>query len=139
MPTIESLKKAMTTFERQGGTVNVIICDDGLQLISEEDKARRIDYYAMNNIAHVARPPHEKDGFQRRGRFKKAGNLNYCNSLSLRIEDLMDEMRAERLAEEEKPMEMWSEGDDKKLYDEALAKALEESEGRTWAAGNVRM
>jgi hypothetical protein len=36
-------------------------------------------------------------------------------------------------------MEMWSEGDDKKLYDEALAKALEESEGRTWAAGNVRM
>jgi hypothetical protein len=139
MPTIESLKKAMTTFERQGGTVNVIICDDGMQLISEEDRQRRTDYYAMNNIAYVARPAHAKDGFQRRGRFKKAGNLNHCNALSLRIEDIMDEMRAEILTEEEKPMECWSENDDKKLYDAALIKALEESEGKTWASGNVRM
>lgn len=139
MPTIESLKKAMTTFERQGGTVNVIICDDGLQLVSEEDRHRRTEYYAMNNIAYVARPPHEKDGFQRRGRFKKAGNLNHCNALSLRIEDIMDEMRAEILASEEKPMELWSEADDGKLYETALVRALEEGEGKTWASGNVRM
>jgi hypothetical protein len=139
MPTIESLKKAMTTFERQGGTVNVIVCDDGLQLVSEEDRRRRTEYYAMNNIAYVARPPHGQDDFQRRGRFKKAGNLNYCNSLSLQIEDLMDEMRVEILSNEEKSIEMWSEAEDKKLYEVALAKALELSEGRTWAAGNVRM
>jgi hypothetical protein len=139
MPTVESLKKAMTTFERQGGTVNVVVCDDGLQLISEEDRHRRIEYYAKNNLAYVARPPHGKEGFQRRGRFKKAGNLNYCNALSWRIEDLMDEMRDEILSSEEKPMECWSEEEDTKLYEIALAKAIEESEGRTWAAGNVRM
>jgi hypothetical protein len=139
MPTIESLKKAMTTFERQGGTVNVIICDDGLQLVSEADRHRRLEYYAKNDIAHVARPGHGQDGFQRHGRFKKAGNLNYCNTLSLRIEDLMDEMRAEILANEEKGMEMWSEEEDKRLYEVALAKAIEESAGKTWAAGNVRM
>jgi len=139
MPTIESLKKAMTTFERQGGTVNVIVCDDGLQLISEGDRHRRVEYYAKNNLAYVARPAHGQDGFQRRGRFKKAGNLNYCNALSLRIEDLMDEMRVEILSNEEKSVEAWSEEEDKKLYEVALAKAIEESEGRTWAAGNVRM
>jgi hypothetical protein len=139
MPTIESLKKAMTTFERQGGTVNIVVCDDGLQLVSEEDRRRRTEYYTSNNIAYVARPAHGQDGFQRKGRFKKAGNLNYCNSLSLRIEDLMDEMRVEILAEEEKGIDMWSEEEDKRLYDIALAKAIEESEGKTWAAGNVRM
>lgn len=139
MPTVESLKKAMTTFERQGGTVNVIVCDDGLQLISEEDRQRRTEYYAINNIAYVARPPHGQDDFQRKGRFKKAGNLNYCNTLSLRVEDLMDEMRIEILANEEKGMEMWSEVEDRKLYEVALAKAIEESNGKTWAAGNVRM
>lgn len=138
-PTIESLKKAMTTYERQGGTVNVIVCDDGLQLVDEHDRQQRIEYYSMNNIAYVSRPPHGQDGFQRRGRFKKAGNLNYCNSLSLQIEDLMDEMRVEILSNEEKPMEMWSEAEDKKLYEVALGKAIEISEGKTWAAGNVRM
>jgi hypothetical protein len=59
--------------------------------------------------------------------------------LSLRIEDLMDEMRAEILVNEEKGMEMWSEEEDKRLYEVALAKAIEESAGKTWAAGNVRM
>jgi hypothetical protein len=51
----------------------------------------------------------------------------------------MDEMRAEILANEEKGMEMWSEEEDKRLYEVALAKAIEESAGKTWAAGNVRM
>lgn len=139
IPTLESLKKAMTNFERQGGTVNVIVCDDGLQLVDEQDQQRRIQYYAMNNVAYVARPPHGQDGFQRRGRFKKAGNLNHCNSLSLQVEDLMDEMRVEILSHDGKSMEMWSEGEDKKLYEVALGKALEIREGKTWAAGNVRM
>ena len=139
MPTIESLKRAMTTFERQGGTVNVIVCDDGLQLISEGDRHRRVEYYARNNIAYVARPPHGQEGFERRGRFKKAGNLNYCNALSLRVEDLMDEMKVEMSSNEEKPVDSWSEEEDKKLYEVALVKIVEESQGRTWAAGNVRM
>lgn len=93
----------------------------------------------MNNLAYVSRPPHGKDGFERKGRFKKAGNLNFCNTLSLRVEDLMDEMRAEVMEEEEKVIENWSDLDEKRLYDLALEKAVEESEGRAWAAGNIRM
>lgn len=119
--------------------MNVIICDDGLQLVSEEEKQRRINYYNMNNIAFVARPGHGQDGFQRKGRFKKAGNLNFCNTLSLRVERLMDAARLRVMAEGSKGIEHWSELDERSIYEEALAQAVTESEGRAWAAGNIRM
>lgn len=137
MPTIESLKKAITIFERQGGSVNVIICDDGLQLCNAEEKARRTQYYSLNNLAYVARPPHGQDGFLRRGRFKKAGNLNHCNAISLRIEEILDELRP--VAEMEHGRAKWSETEEAAIYDIALAQAIRESNGRTWAAGNIRM
>ena len=139
IPTIESVKKATTTFERQGGRVNIIVCDDGLQLVTEDEKRRRMKFYTDNNLAYVARPPHGQNGFQRRGRFKKAGNLNHCNTLSLRVEEIMDETRAEVVARLGKTMEWWSETDEKLLYNEALTKALVETEGRSWAQGNIRI
>jgi hypothetical protein len=139
IPTLESLRTAITTFERQGGSVNVIVCDDGLQLISEAERKQRVEYYARNNIAYVARPPHGQDGFLRRGRFKKAGNMNHCNALSLKVEAMMDEMRAEQLEQDGRRIELWSQGDDTKVYDAALTKALEEAERKTWAGGNIRM
>lgn len=74
-PTVESLKRAITTFERQGGTVNVIVCDDGLQLVSEDMKQERIKYYEANNIGYCARPPHGQNGFLRRGKFKKVSYI----------------------------------------------------------------
>ena len=52
--------------------------DDGLQLLNEEEREKRITFYADHNIGWVARPPHSStDGYQRAGRFKKASNLNY--------------------------------------------------------------
>lgn len=117
----------------------MIVCDDGLQLVSEEDKSRRIEYYSKNNLAYVSRPPHGKDGFQRKGRFKKAGNLNFCNTLSLRVEDLMDEYRGLAMESDGKVAETWSDTDEKRIYDQALAQAVGESDGRAWAAGNIRM
>ncbi|KAL7418822.1 hypothetical protein Q5752_006506 [Cryptotrichosporon argae] len=139
IPTIDSLKKAITTYERQGGSVNVIVCDDGLQLLSEEERNRRIQYYSLNNVAYVARPAHGQDGFLRRGRFKKAGNLNYCNTLSWEIEDIMDELRPAKQAELEIGPEQWLERDEREVYADALKIAVDASEGRTWAAGNVRI
>lgn len=139
MPTVESIKKAITTFERQGGSVNVIVCDDGLQLVDVKERNRRIKYYLDNNLAYVARPPHGQDGFLRRGRFKKAGNLNYTNRLSLKVEDLMVELKPEAMERTGVTEEYWSEADERMLYEEALAKGLELDEGRTWAAGNIRM
>lgn len=139
MPTIESLKRAITTFERQGGSLNVIVCDDGLQLLSPVERDRRIRYYRNNNLAYVARPPHGQDGFLRRGRFKKAGNLNYANRLSLKIEDTMKDMRPAQLEAMAITEDEWCEADEALLYRLALESVIEQDEGKTWAEGNARM
>lgn len=72
IPTIRSLKQAISTYELQGGSANIFINDDGLQIIDEEERQARIDFYADNSIGWTARPKHNSDGFIRRGKFKKA-------------------------------------------------------------------
>jgi len=90
-PSVFSLKKAMQTYARQGGTSAIFVHDDGLQCITEEERDARITFYADHNIGWVARPPHGADGFVRAGRFKKASNMNYGLTLSLKLEKhLMD-------------------------------------------------
>ena len=87
-PSIQSIKKAMKTYARQGGTSTIFINDDGLQLLPPAERGARITYYTNHGIGWVARPPHsnEPDGFKRAGRFKKASNMNYALQLSLRLE-----------------------------------------------------
>ncbi|WRT65029.1 uncharacterized protein IL334_001971 [Kwoniella shivajii] len=138
IPTVESLKKAITTYERQGGSVNIFVFDDGMQLWDEEEQEIRKAYYDRNNIGWTARPKHGKDGFIRKGRFKKASNMNFGNRLSLRVEEIMDELRPNG-EEESDPNWHWSDEDEREIYDEALARSLEESEGIAWAAGNIRV
>jgi cellulose synthase/poly-beta-1,6-N-acetylglucosamine synthase-like glycosyltransferase len=88
-PSCESLKKAMQTYARQGGTSSIMICDDGMQLLSPELAAERRAYYANHGIGWVARPGHSSkpDGFKRAGRFKKASNMNYALKISLKLEE----------------------------------------------------
>ncbi|KAI0087250.1 glycosyl transferase family group 2-domain-containing protein [Irpex rosettiformis] len=95
-PSIESLKKAMQTYARQGGTSTIFINDDGLRVISREERDARIAYYANHGIGWVARPKHDNapDGFHRAGRFKKASNMNYGLSLSLKLERHLAELQA---------------------------------------------
>lgn len=74
-PSVFSIKRAMQTYARQGGTSAIFICDDGLQLLPEKDRQERIDFYANHNIGWVARPAHngkDPQGFKRAGKFKKA-------------------------------------------------------------------
>ncbi|KAF7317249.1 hypothetical protein HMN09_00460000 [Mycena chlorophos] len=85
-PSILSIKKAMQTYARQGGTSNIFICDDGIQLIDEDLRKERMEFYANHNVGWTARPKHGKDGFFRKGKFKKASNMNYGLALSLRLE-----------------------------------------------------
>ncbi|KAL0953507.1 hypothetical protein HGRIS_004733 [Hohenbuehelia grisea] len=96
-PSIHSLQKAMVTYARQGGTSSIFICDDGMQLISEDDRVARMAFYAKHSIGWVARPGHssEKDGFKRAGRFKKASNMNYCLAVANRMEEILLEMLVE--------------------------------------------
>lgn len=71
----------MQTYARQGGTSTIFIHDDGLQLLNEEEREKRIAFYADHNIGWVARPPHSSSsdgyGYKRAGRFKKASNMNH--------------------------------------------------------------
>jgi hypothetical protein len=82
-PTIRSLKRAIATYEMQGGTCNIFINEDGMQLISEEDRAAKKEFYEENNIGWVARPKDKsqvmvkgvEQTFLRRGKFKKGKML----------------------------------------------------------------
>ncbi|EEB96576.1 hypothetical protein MPER_04269, partial [Moniliophthora perniciosa FA553] len=94
MPSIQSLKRAMQTYARQGGTSSLFINDDGIRLLPAIERNTRIAYYADQNIGWVARPQHENEenGFKRAGRFKKASNLNYGDFLHLMADLGIDEL-----------------------------------------------
>lgn len=66
-PTVKSIKQAISTYELQGGSANMFINDDGLQLLDEDERRARIDFYADHSIGWVARPKHG-DNFIRRGK-----------------------------------------------------------------------
>jgi hypothetical protein len=135
-PTILSIKAAISTYEMQGGTANIFINDDGMQLVSPEIAQARQDFYEEHNIGWVSRPKHNPNpqngdnAFIRRGKFKKASNMNYALWASTRIED--------RLANIHRSSS-WTSNDEAAVYEEALATIIAEDEGRTWAAGNIRM
>ncbi|CAG8697765.1 10414_t:CDS:2 [Acaulospora colombiana] len=74
-PSCESLKKAMQTYARQGGTSSIMICDDG----------------------HSSKP----DGFKRAGRFKKASNMNYALKISLKLEEHLRVLANDENAEQD--------------------------------------
>ncbi|KAF9530692.1 glycosyl transferase family group 2-domain-containing protein [Crepidotus variabilis] len=118
-PSVFSLKKAMQTYARQGGTSAIFIHDDGLQSLGKEEQEKRIRFYADHNIGWVARPPHSDapDGFKRAGRFKKASNMNYGLQLSLSMEKHILALEAS----EEKFDGSYS------LEEKALEMAIEES------------
>ncbi|KAK7526800.1 glycosyl transferase family group 2-domain-containing protein [Phyllosticta citriasiana] len=128
-PTVRSIKKAISTYELQGGTANILMHDDGIQLISEDEKQARIDFYADNNIGWTARPKHGADGFVRKGKFKKASNMNF----GLRLSNLVEE-RLNKVERHDK----WSSRDENEAYEVCLQEILEE-EKIAWAAGNIRV
>jgi cellulose synthase/poly-beta-1,6-N-acetylglucosamine synthase-like glycosyltransferase len=129
VPTVKSIKQAMSTYELQGGSANMFINDDGLQLISEEDRRARIEFYADHSIGWVARPKHGENGFLRRGKFKKASNMNFALMISCKVE--------EKLAAIQRTPD-WSQNDEAQAYERSLKEVLEE-DGRAWADGNIRV
>jgi hypothetical protein len=58
-----------------------------MSVISEEEARARVEYYFDNNIGWVARPPHNKDGFVRKGKFKKASNMNFALNVANKVEE----------------------------------------------------
>ena len=80
-PTLISAIKQSKRYTLETGAVcNIIVCDDGLQLISLEEKEERLHFYEKENIGVSARP--HPSQHKRNGRFKKAGNLNFSLNYS---------------------------------------------------------
>lgn len=135
-PTVKSIKAAISTYEMQGGTANIFINDDGMQIVPPEEAQERREYYEEHNIGWVARPKHNpkpKEGevqFVRAGKFKKASNMNYALNVSARVEDKLNAHPREQ---------HWSPDQEHSMYESALAAIVQEDDGRTWAAGNVRL
>ncbi|TVY28420.1 hypothetical protein LHYA1_G002821 [Lachnellula hyalina] len=135
-PTIMSLKAAISTYELQGGTANIFVNDDGLQLLSQDEAQQRRDFYEEHNIGWVARPKHnpkpegDDNAFVRRGKFKKASNMNYALMISNKVEDKL--LLLERF-------QGWTQDHEYAAYERCLAEALHEEDGRAWADGNIRV
>lgn len=132
VPTVRSLKEAMTTYELQGGSCNLFVNDDGLQLLDPDKRQARIDFYLDSNIGYVARPPHSNapGGFKRRGKFKKASNMNFALMISNKIED--------KLLSVQRGLG-WNEYAEEKAYRSALQEVIRETGGVAWADGNIRL
>lgn len=135
-PTIESLKTAISTYEMQGGTANIFINDDGMDLISPEDAQARKDFYEDHNIGWVARPKQvekpDKNGrtFLRRGKSKKASNMNYAMWVSVRVEEMLAKVNR---------TEDWTQDQEADEYDKALSWIIEEEGGYMQADGDIRI
>lgn len=137
-PTVLSIKGAISTYEMQGGTASIFINDDGMQLISPEAAQARRDFYDEHKIGWVARPGHGsvvgsgsgQKPFNRRGKFKKASNMNFCLNISNKVEERLS--RVDRSGN-------WTQRRENRMYKRALAAVLSEDKGRTWADGNIRI
>jgi len=133
-PTMASVRAAISTYEMQGGTANVFVNDDGMQLLTAPEARERIEYYEEHNIGWTARPKHnahptEGVPFIRPGKFKKASNMNYGLNVSVRVEE---KMKFER-------PDSWSQTDEDRAYLKALEEVVKEDQGRTWAGGDIRI
>jgi Glycosyl transferase family group 2 len=152
-----SIKAAISTYELQGGTANIFVNDgmygieilgleltalDGMQLIPEEEASKRQDFYDEHNIGWVARPKHnprpkkadaefdESTVFTRKGKFKKASNMNYALMVSNRVEEKLANISRHP---------GWTKDNENEVYTYCFKEVLEELNGRAWAAGNIRV
>ncbi|EXA35152.1 hypothetical protein FOVG_13923 [Fusarium oxysporum f. sp. pisi HDV247] len=134
-PTVQSLSAAIRNYESFGGTASIFINDDGMQLVSPEEAEERRMFYKENNIGWVARPAHNANGegiskFIRRGKFKKASNMNYALGISLKVEDKLVQIVRD---------EHWTQADESAAYQRCLDEVLSEELGRAWVGGDIRV
>jgi hypothetical protein len=79
------------------------------------------------------------DGFVRKGQFKKASNMNYSLDFSIRVEDEFLRLMGARAQAKGVEVDDLTMEDERELNDEAMKTIIESDEGRTLAAGNVRI
>lgn len=161
VPTIVSLLAAIKDYEARGGTASIYVNDDGMQLVEPDLAEARKHYYQTHGIGYCARPPNRQNpptrhfwqrktdenadarkvsppqalanaiGFERKGKFKKASNMNYSLDFSCRVEDELHRLTAEYCISKRCSDEDLTSEDDDDLYQQALANMLASDDGRT--------
>lgn len=134
-PTVASLQAAISYYESRGGSARIFMNDDGMAIRSEEDNKKFREFYINNNIGRVSRPKHNHEGFVRRGKFKKASNMNFALNISNRVED---ELQSLVNAMYEKGEVSITDEQEDELYRQALDTILA-ADLRAKAGGNIRM
>lgn len=135
-PTVASLQAAISYYESRGGTAHIFMNDDGMAIRSDKENVKFLEFYRNNNIGWVARPAHNHDGFIRRGKFKKASNMNFALNISNQVEDLLQNL-VDNKYEEQGETSLTEEGE-LALYSQALESTLA-ADPRAKAGGNIRM
>ncbi|UPX13188.1 uncharacterized protein EKO05_0003711 [Ascochyta rabiei] len=134
-PTVSSLQAAISHYESRGGTARIFMNDDGMSIRSEEDNELFKEFYLNNNIGWVCRPDHNFEGFVRRGKFKKASNMNFALNISNSVEEVL-QRSIDNLYRD--GLDTLTEDQELNLYNDALEQALEENP-HARAGGNIRM
>ncbi|KAJ5986604.1 hypothetical protein N7451_010969 [Penicillium sp. IBT 35674x] len=80
-----------------------------------------------------------KLGFERKGKFKKASNMNWGLAFSNKVEDEMARLTVMECQQRGCAPETLTVDDDDRLYRLALDNMLAADENRTWAEGNIRI
>lgn len=119
------------------GTASIFVNDDGIKAgLSDVEVEARKEFYHNNNIGWVARPRDKSDGFVRKGKFKKASNMNFALNASDKVESYLIQMVADKCAGS--PDMMVDDEEEEELYERALHRVLEENP-LIQAEGNIRV
>lgn len=102
--------------------------------MSEEDAQSRVSFYHDNNISWVARPQNNQDGYIRKGRFKKASNMNFALNIANKVEDEVLRLLSGQL-EKNAFVDM---SEEEAVYQQALRNVLE-GDPRARAGGDIRI
>lgn len=103
--------------------------------MTEGEQEERRKFYYNNSISWVARPRHKSEsGFVRKGKFKKASNMNFALSMSAQVERKMLESVSETL---EKP-NLIDPADEEYHYEKALSEHLRANR-ESQAGGDIRI
>lgn len=158
-PTMNSVKAAIARYQSRGGSANIFVNDDGLNLISPEAAEARRQFYKDNEIGWIARPKHVspnakgkpkpffKGGcfgmkepkpelpentpiFTRAGKFKKASNMNFALAFSVEVEDQLALVQRH---------EKWTTEDERREYKRCCEEVFASMPPTTQYAGNIRV
>ncbi|TLD25234.1 hypothetical protein PspLS_05818 [Pyricularia sp. CBS 133598] len=151
-----------------GGTANIFINDDGMQLLSESKAQEQRDFYDEHNVGWVARPKHNPPCSSRSsGRIFRQLQRPLIESDERTVDAQVDVVKPEsahfirhgkfkkasnmnhalhisnrvdkRLVSVDRPQESWSWASENAAYNMCLAETLAEDPHGTWASGNIRM